>query len=434
MSPGLYTVLISNNTRNVDISVARDWHAQALPVMNQLESALILTLRETIPWESSLEISSIGHAGDRHPSGEKFDASTYQKRDRQLAFRDLINAAAVAEVSIRVSDVWNYRSIQPTPPGAGAQRPGERGLRAELLSGTSASVRHVGHTSVPYDAAQFRRQRPVRPRRHHLRDPGPGVLDLHRPANPIASTAAGTTFRRSPPGRWRRGRGQAGRHQHGARAQPRPLQAPGPTWPTATTRWPPTWPAWPGAQEPVRVRHPHLRRGVQRRRPRAGGLRLRPRLLGGRDYSTVAGERGLSRDRLVSRPGDDHRQEPPRPPPTGLADRRPERAAVRGGACADSNRNRIVYNVAAKTLQWFRETTSLVHVPQIVALSIPGIAVGQTLDTLPRIPEAKDAQYWRQKAGRSFRPAKADGRDRARFHRLGYGHDGRLHRRFRPPP
>jgi hypothetical protein len=65
-----------------------------------------------------------------------------------------------------------------------------------------------------------------------------------------------------------------------------------------------------------------------------------------------------------------------------------------------SSRNRIVYNVAAKTLQWFVERLDTVHVPQIVGFVIPGVLPGQTLETVPLVPENKDSQFWRQKSGR----------------------------------
>src|SRR6185295_3145635 len=121
--------------------------------MNQLESALIITLREGIPWQSALQISDAGTLTPVNPAAA-FDPLKYQRRDRELGFRDMINAAAVAEVSIRVSDVWNYRAIQPTLQGP--VRKDMANVPAEQsFSGTSAAVRHVGYTSVPFDASQF---------------------------------------------------------------------------------------------------------------------------------------------------------------------------------------------------------------------------------------------------------------------------------------
>jgi hypothetical protein len=65
-----------------------------------------------------------------------------------------------------------------------------------------------------------------------------------------------------------------------------------------------------------------------------------------------------------------------------------------------SNRNRIVYSVPSSTLQWFRESLDTVHVPQIVGLLVPGILPGQSIETIPVVPESKDSQFYRQKAGR----------------------------------
>ena len=64
------------------------------------------------------------------------------------------------------------------------------------------------------------------------------------------------------------------------------------------------------------------------------------------------------------------------------------------------SRNRIVYDTAAQTLQWFRETLDLVHIPQIVGFYVPGIFPDQTIQTVAAVPERKDAQFYRQKSSR----------------------------------
>jgi hypothetical protein len=63
-------------------------------------------------------------------------------------------------------------------------------------------------------------------------------------------------------------------------------------------------------------------------------------------------------------------------------------------------RNRFVYDIETSTLQWFREGGPEAHLPQLVALSIPGLFSGQTLQTLAAVPERKDGQFWRNKASR----------------------------------
>ncbi len=60
----------------------------------------------------------------------------------------------------------------------------------------------------------------------------------------------------------------------------------------------------------------------------------------------------------------------------------------------------LVPDVFGRTLQWFRETSDLIHVPQLFALSIPGLLPGQTIRTVARPPIREDAQFWRQKAAR----------------------------------
>jgi hypothetical protein len=64
------------------------------------------------------------------------------------------------------------------------------------------------------------------------------------------------------------------------------------------------------------------------------------------------------------------------------------------------SRNRIVYDTVGNTLQWFRETLDLIHIPQIVGFYVPGIFPGQTIQTVAAVPEKKDARFYLQKAAR----------------------------------
>lgn len=366
--------------------------------MNQLESALILTLRETIPWESALIISSTGTLETIDPAA-KFDAGNYQKRDRQLAFRDLINAAAVAEVSIRVSDVWNYKAIQPKLQGPVVKDlinvPSE-----QLFSGTNAAVQHVSHTSVPYDAAQFADR--------HLYGRDAIIYETLAQASaiftdpPITSIDAAGTIPAVTA--WSLSEGVVVRADiNRALALNRDLfKLPDQNLADRDNQM-----AGYVAKMCQVLKAPfefatRIYVQVSNVDPREAEVYVFARVYWDADESYFTGDEIFHEvswyRALVDDPG-----EPSATSAEWLAIDGPEERQFLAEP-ALSNRNRIVYNVEAKTLQWFRETTSLVHVPQIVALSVPGIAAGQTLDTLPRIPEAKDAQYWRSKAGQIVPP------------------------------
>lgn len=359
--------------------------------MSQLESALILTLRDGIPWEASLEISDAGTLTPVVPA-LAFNPLTYQRRDRELSYRDMVNAAAVAEVSIRVSDVWNYRSIQPNMQGPVlkdlANAPSE-----QSFSGTAAAVRHVGQTSVPFDASQF------------------ADRDLYgRDAIIYQTLAQASTIFLDPPITSIDFAGTIPQTSAWSLAEGVQRQA------DINSALPLNRDLFKDPDRNLADRDNQMAGYVATlcqvlKNPfefanriyvevlDADGIEIEPEIYAlGRTYwaagSYSAGaevyyQTGWYRALVDT-------DELPTNAEWEAIDAPSERVFVAEPAL--SNRNRIVYNVADKTLQWFRENTNLVHVPQIAALSIPGIAAGQLLDTLPAIPEAKDAQYWRLKA------------------------------------
>lgn len=119
--------------------------------MNQLESALVIALRDTIKWKSAVVTADSGTLTPVAP-GLPFDAQIYQERDRQLAYRDLIVGAAVVEVSVQVGDVWNYSALKPSLQGPVPFVLPFVGTEAGTVS---SQVRHVLNTSIPYDAARY---------------------------------------------------------------------------------------------------------------------------------------------------------------------------------------------------------------------------------------------------------------------------------------
>jgi hypothetical protein len=366
--------------------------------MNQLESALILTLRDTIPWESALEIHSTGTLETIDP-GAKFDAGRYQKRDRQLAFRDLINAAAVAEVSIRVSDVWNYRAIQPTLQGPVRKDLINAG-NDQIFSGTNAGVLHVDYTSVPYDAAQFT-DRYLYGRDSIIYEALAQACSIFTEPPITSVDTAGTIPAVSA---WSLAEGVAIRADiNRALALNRDLfKLPDRNLADRDNQM-----AGYVAKMCQVLKDPfqfanRIYVQVSTVDPREAEIYTFVRVYWSADTAYTTGDEVFNQigwyRALVDAPGE--------PTPTSAQWEAIEGPTERQFVAepALTRRNRIVYDVAAKTLQWFRETTSLVHVPQIVALSIPGVAVGQTLDTLPEIPQAKDAQFWRGKAAQIVPP------------------------------
>ena len=113
--------------------------------MNQLESALVIALRDTIKWESAVVAPESGTLTPVVPS-LPFDSVTYQERDRQLAYRDLILGAAVVEVSVQVGDVWNYSLPRPILQGPAPFALPFVGTEAGTFS---SQIRHVTNVSIP---------------------------------------------------------------------------------------------------------------------------------------------------------------------------------------------------------------------------------------------------------------------------------------------
>lgn len=317
-----------------------------------LEAALVIRLRNVVRWDSALDDSGstqVSVAGALHPvvAAQVFHPTDYQARDRQLAYRDLITAAAVVEVATHIGDVWNFKAEQPVLQG-----PVPHALPSDPLlltsTGTETQVRHVAPTDVPFAAADQTDR------------------DLYTRDALIYETL---------------------------------VQA------CATFTDPPL-------EEQVAIDGTQvwsLGEGQTQRQDVNTGLLLNQdlfrradRYLADRDNQNAAYVARLAQvlrnpfeyaHRLyVGVEGEESRE----PDVYTLVSEGAERIWVSEPAL--SNRNRIVYSVADKTLQWTRERTDEVHVPQLFALSIPGLILGQTVRTVPQVPPAKDAYYWAQKA------------------------------------
>lgn len=321
--------------------------------MNQLESALVIALRDTIKWKSALESSASGTLTPVAP-GLPFDATTYQERDRQLTYRDLIVGAAVIEVSVQVGDVFNYSTLKPSLQGPVPFTLPFVGTEAGTFS---SQVRHVLNTSIPYDAARYADADlygrdslvyEVLARACAATFVDPSIPQLDSTGTVIPSTSI-----------WSLGQGAS-------------LQA------DINTGLPLNRDLFKLPDQDLADRDNQLAGYVSRlvqvlKNPFSHALRLYIQI---EAFGTVQREPDVYA--LISDDGT----------------RRVFQAEP-----ALANTNQIVYNTQTSTLQWLRADIDGIHVPQIYAMTIPGIEFGQSIETLAEVPERKDPQYWRSKAG-----------------------------------
>jgi len=320
---------------------------------NQLESALVIALRDTIKWESAVVAPESGTLTPVAPA-LPFDAVTYQERDRQLAYRDLIVGAAVVEVSIQVGDVWNYAVLKPTLQGPAPFSLPFVGTEAGTVS---SQIRHVLNTSIPWDAARY------------------ADADLYGRDSlvyEVLARACATTF----------------------------VDPSIPQIDTTGTVIPSTsiWSLGQGAP---------MQADINAVLPLNRDLFKNPdRNLAERDNQLAGYVAQLAQ--ALQNPFEHALRLYVQIEAFGTVQREPDVYAL----TSDNGTNRvfqndpalpganqIIYNIPGHTLQWIQERVDEVHVPQIYAMVIPGVEFGQAIETLAEVPERKDAQYWRGKAG-----------------------------------
>ena len=325
-------------------------------IPSQLESALVLTLRSPLVWAAAVEAPASGTLTPVD-AAKPFDPHDYLQRDRELMWRDLVVGAAILETSIQVTNVYLHDTDRLTMQG-----PVDSTLaqdRAAISStGTNLSmVRHVHNASIPLDAAQFADS--------DLYGRDALIYEVmaracqesfsHPPL--VATDATGTLVSLNGTSAWSLGEGRA------AQADLSPAM-------TLNRD------AFKNADRYLADRDNQLAAYASRlaqvlKNPFAFAMRLYVRVAGPTAYEpetyVLSSDNGLERV---------WRAEP------GLSDR-----------------FQIVYNIGDKTLQWTREQTDELHIPQLYALSIPGIEPNQVLTTIPEVPDPQDCQYWRHKAG-----------------------------------
>lgn len=373
------------------------------PVPFQLETALLVTLREALRWESSVATfsaygtDSIINSGTLYaPPTETtaFRAGDYQRRDRELAWLDTRNAAAVVEVSLEIADVWNASALRPRMEGP---QIGHLDYSAQDTSaiGLQSKVIHVKNASLPVEALQT--DRDLASRDLVVYETLYSAIQNLFVEPPISSSGLQLT----PITAWSLANGTE------ARAD------------IAT--------ALPLNRDLFRDPDMNL---ADRDNQMAGYVAQlcqvlkNPFAFAERLYVAVYGldSREVETYTLIQQPfetghvysaGDEiyyqgtiyrvkssvgTTSDIPWTSPWAWDVVTTPRQRIWTCEPALPGRNRFVYDTENLTLQWFREKTDFAHVPQLVAMAIPGIFSGQTIQTVAQIPQRKDGQFWRGKA------------------------------------
>ena len=333
--------------------------------MNQLESALVLVLRDTIKWESALisPVSTVGQDNAlSHASGTlapvnpdlAFDPTVYALRDRQLAYRDLILGASVIEVAIQTGDIWNYAADRMNLEGPVIPYLPFNGTEAGKVDST---VRHVTGVSIPYDAARYADADlygrdsliyEVLARACQQTLVNPPITPVDSTGTVIPSTSAWSL----------------------ADGSPNPADI-NPALPLNTSLF--KNPDTNLADRDNQVAAYAAKLAQILKNPFAHALRLYVQFTDGGNVAREPDVFALVLDDGVNR--------------------------IFQAEPSISSANQIVYNIAANTLQWKSTDVTTVHVPQLYAMAIEGLAIDQQVQTLAQVPDNKDAQYWRSKAG-----------------------------------
>jgi len=376
---------------------------------NNLESALIIALKNTLDWSAALPPLNpyTGTLTSIDP-GMPFDVTQYARRDREFQHRDMVNAAAVAKVAIHSRTVWNGTMIQPVlqgvtqvtdPSGTNITLPLDPSQIGTSFPNSSTAVTYVMNADIPYasvevtDVDLYNRDLllyETMARAAAIFSDNPPITQIDPDGNYIGKTSI---------------------------------------WATAQGT---NTPMVPNSAQPMNqalFKDPDLYLAERDNQVAAYASRVVQALQNPFEFATriyvqivssnggdaeesetyvltsnvfVLGNAYAAGDQvLYNNNWYQAVNTTPDIPPTSnwTSIDGPTKLQFMAEPTLDS-RNRIVYDRLAKTLQWFRETPGLVHVPQIAGFYIPGILPDQTIETVPFIPEAKDAQFWRQKAAR----------------------------------
>lgn len=376
---------------------------------DSLESALLIQLAGTLQWSAAIPpVNRFTGTLTAIDPGKALDITQYARRDREFQHRDMIAAAAVAKVSIFARTVWNGTVVQPVLQGVtevadfsgtNVVMPLDPSQTGSVHPNTSTAVQYVQNADVPYASVQITdvnlynrdlmlfetlaRAATIFPNTPPINQIDPGGIYIG--STSVWATAQGTNIPKIPNA-----------------AQPMSQ---------ATFKDPDSYLTQRDNQVAA-----YVSRVVQAlKNPFEYATRIYVQV-----NATLGADRRESETYVLTDnvfiPGNVYTANeqvlyrgvwyeanvttsdiPPSSNWTILS--APTLLQFIGDPSLDS-RNRIVYDRVGKTLQWFRETLDLLHVPQIVGFFIPGILQDQTIQTVASVPEQKDAQFYRQKAAR----------------------------------
>lgn len=355
---------------------------------NQLESALVLELVDTIKWGAALKPATDGSL-TYVDLDKPLDVTKYSRRDRELAYRDLVNATAVLKVALHVESVWNTESLKPKLQGITGDD--YLGLGYDLHS-VDSTVVHVKNSSLPYDALATDGDLAGRDALiYEVLSKACEIFD----SPPITSPGTGVVGTTA----WSLASGA----DYGIQ--------PSASLPLNTNAFYLADATLAQRDNFVAAYAARLCQVIQNPFEFANRLYVRVDGTDARDSEAYTLVRKYYSIGTVYSSGDEVFYITKLYRATKITTNLPtvttdwvEISSTRyrewTAEPALPLRNRIVYDTVSKTLQWFRETTDIGHIPQIYAMSIPGMFIGQTITTLAQAPERKDCQYWRQKAAR----------------------------------
>ena len=372
---------------------------------NELESALLIRLNPVVEWGSALEPGLRLRTVDAEAP---FDALAFQQRDRELAFRDLVNAAAIVDASIEVSSVWNAPAIRPVLQGMVPSSLRTNGGDYDVNGWNAGQVVHVTSMSVPAEALETDRSlatrdvliyealvracqvfadppvvsthgSPATTSNWSLGEGAPLAVDIN-----MALPLEKRLFKRPDQNLAERDNQLAGYVAKLAEVLRNPFEFANRLYVKVTNV--------SGATEST---------GLDLRELEVYTL-AEPVFKPGAAYAKDA------EIQYLGQYGKALRSTSVLPTLEGgrikaTDDWQPIDALTKRTWVAEpllSDRNRIIYDYTLKTLQWMRESTMQIHIPQIYGLSIPGVLDYQRLVTAAEIPKVKDALFWRRKAAR----------------------------------
>lgn len=357
----------------------------------QLESALVIQLVESIKWDSALAPVQDEAVMTPVDLDAPLDVTKYARRDRELAYRDLINAAAILKVSLETETVYSAPIL----------RPKLQGVTTEVLPQTiddlgqvNSQVIHVKNSSVPKDAITADKDLAGRDAlvyevlaRACRTFSNPPISPNDPSGTLIPDTSAWSLAEYSP-----------------VRAD-------------INTALPLNRDLFKFPDQNLASRDNQIAAYVSRlvqilKNPFAFANRIYVKFEGTdeRELEVYSLIRIYFDASVVAQPDDEvfhvtswwraqtFTQQVPGTGSDWKAIDGPTRRTFTAEP-AFQGRNRLIYDTTAKTLQWISPSATVIHIPQIVALSIPGAFPGQTITTVPTVPSATDAQFWRLKAG-----------------------------------